>query len=870
MKNIIITIALLFSTTMADSVLLVKKGWQLIGSSTPLADMSKFQSENVEQVWHFDAQTQQWLGYSPDSTIQAQMTQNSISKLGSLKNWHGFWIKSKNKWALTLPNTPLSSAPSDENSANDTVELKEGWNLISLPVDTVLSANIFEEMTVWKYNPNQEWELFDTEQSTEDFPRLGHIKNSDGIWVKAPRDINISIMNEASKLHNFATTEEMEEYIKEMALLSHRTYCGIEPLYLERSMPLPVAVAIDGGSTEENTVALDDSLSETEDATGTNLQESGVDEADIVKHNGVNIFYKGKQEAQNSHINITTFAELVKGNSNPVETIGFGDNRNISSMYLLNNHLVVLSSTTGNYKDEIAPTRSDADVATPYPDYDIQQILVDIFDVSNINDIKSISSYKIDGYESTSRVIGNNLYLVSSFSPRINISYPKEYIELSSICQEYFDDNNNRYDTGEYDYNRYASCYDIRKDYDNNQYYQEDYENPIVTIQDLLPEIEHEGNRQALINPEKLYVSAKKDQSTSMTTISHITISDGAYRRSNSFMGYSSTQYASTNALYLVSNSYPIYYDFNNYKERSSIYKFALDGQLSYRGIGSVYGHTINQFALSEYQDILRIATTESFSWSSIGINNSIYTLKEQNGLLPIQGILSGLGEEGETIKSVRFMGDKAYLVTFRQTDPLYTIDMSNPEAPKKMGELHIDGYSSYLHPVGEDKLLGIGRDADADGRTKGIKIELFDISDFAHPSSLSSIVLDDNTYSEIEYNHKALAYRNSDNLFAFPYRQYPNHEENEVYFDEESNTATATNTSTQTTDVLIPPREQNYLGIYQVENNALIKYTPISNPNSSGWGNHRGLIFDSNGETYISLFGEGSIVTEKFNKTVE
>jgi uncharacterized secreted protein with C-terminal beta-propeller domain len=284
-----------------------------------------------------------------------------------------------------------------------------------------------------------------------------------------------------------------------------------------------------------------------------------------------------------------------------------------------------------------------------------------------------------------------------------------------------------------------------------------------------------------------------------------------------------------------------VYYDFNNYKERSTIYKFNLDSGLSYRGIGSVYGHAINQFALSEHNDILRIATTEGFSWQRENTNNSIYTLKEQNELLPIQGVLSGLGKEGESIQSVRFMGNRAFIVTFRQTDPFYTIDMSDPTEPKKMGELKVNGYSAYLHPVGENMILGFGRDASSNGEVQGIKIELFDISDFANPSSLDSIILHKNTQSELEYNHKALAYRYSDNLFAFPYYQRGDYGNDY--------------------------KDYNYLGIFQIENDLLKKYTPISNSSNYSWSGSRGLIFDMNNTTYISFFTNDRVITQKLNK---
>ena len=874
MKRILLAMILLFSTSMADSVLLVKKGWQLIGSATPLKDMSKFQSDSVEQVWHFDATTQKWLGYSPDSQTQSKMSAKGISKLHNLENWHGFWVKSKKEWSLTLPNTTLSKAPSDENSSNDIIQLKKGWNLISLPVDAVLSADIFKDMTVWKYNPNREWEIFDKgETPVEDFPKLAHIKNSDGLWVKADKDTDISAMKEASKLHNFKTSTEMEAYIKSTIQIHQRPVCGFEPIFMTRggvvndAVPAPMVTMADSTFENADTGA--------KNASSTNLQEQDVDEADIVKHDGTNIFYTQKENNMDSYrqsyVNITSFAQLAKSKGKPINQISLKNkHQDISSLYLVNKKLIVLSNLNSYTRDEIKEVEGQEILG-----HATQHIVVDIFDVSDIKNIKKVSRHQVDGNMVTSRVVGDNLYLISNFSPRYNISYPKEYVTLSNECKEFFtpkdnDDEDNTPDrpypievtvssseqtppppsepkvspsrkSQPYNPGQYNECYALNHEKDTDKYYRYDYENPIIKIIDLTPNIEGSALvRQELIEPNKFYTSSKQDQNSNMTTISTINISDGAYKNSNSFMGYSSTQYASSKALYLVSNQYPIYYDFNNYKERSSVYKFNLDDTLDYRGIGSVYGKPLNQFALSEHKDILRIATTEGFSWGSRGTNNSIYTLKEDNGLLPIEGVLSGLGKEGETIKSVRFMGDRGYLVTFKQTDPLYTIDMSDPKAPKKMGELEVSGYSAYLHPVGDDKLLGIGRDADSEGRVQGVKIELFDISDFENPSSLDSIILRRDTYSQLERNHKALAYRQSDNLFAFPYRENGDH----------------------TNDY----KNHNYLGVYQIKDDELVTHQRVSSSISS-WGESRGLIFDMHDKTFISFFNNGEITTEKLEE---
>ena len=820
MKKVIIITTLLFSISMADSALLIKKGWQLVGSSTELKDMSKFTTNNVEQVWHFDAQSQKWLGYSPDATIQNKIKAQNISKLQSLKSWHGFWLKSKKDWTLVFKDKTLTTEPK-EKSSHDVIELKKGWNLISLPVDTVLSANIFKGMTSWKYS-NKSWELWD-EAKEEDFPKLGHIKNSDGLWVKADADKNISVVEEASKLHNFTTTEEMEAYIKERATLYSRPSCGIEPFFVGAGVRDAYTTS-DSVAPISNGVASESSSTGVKNSSSTNLQESDVDESDILKHNSKYVFYVGKTNELRNTINISSFEELAKEkNSTVLNKISLTD-RYIDSFYLVKDKLVVLSAIRF-IEDFNSPIKEDT-VRSNFK----EQNIVDIFDVSDIKNVKKIAEYKVDGWLKNSRVIGDNLYLITTFNPEYSITYPKEYLTPSKTCQEYVDGNVNYDEIKEDSVDRYADCYTINSE--DGRYFRFNYDAPNVKVTDLLPEI----NGNTLVTPQRLYASSKQKQATTITTISKFSINSATYLKSTSFIGNSSIEYASSKALYLVSNGYPFYYDFNNYKSRSMIYKFNFDDELTYKAVGSVFGTALNQFALSEYNNILRIATTEGFSWGNSGTKNTLYTLKERDGLLPIEGTLSGLGKEGETVKSVRFMGTKAYLVTFKTTDPLYTIDLSDPKSPKKMGELKVNGYSAYLHPIGEDKLLGIGQDTDEEGGRKGVKIELFDISDFKNPSSLDTITLPINTSSELEYNHKALAYRASDKLFAFPYQQYING--------------------------VVSSFTQNNLGIYQVKESGLKSYEPLTSTNET-WDEHRGLIFDLNGKTYISFFSDDTVLTK-------
>jgi len=163
-----------------------------------------------------------------------------------------------------------------------------------------------------------------------------------------------------------------------------------------------------------------------------------------------------------------------------------------------------------------------------------------------------------------------------------------------------------------------------------------------------------------------------------------------------------------------------------------------------YVATGSVRGHLLNQFSLSEHEGYLRVATTEGSPWGGADeTSESFVTVlaEEGNALQPV-GEVGGLGE-GEQIFAVRFLGDTGYVVTFRQVDPLYTVDLSDPTNPQVVGELKIPGFSSYLHPVGEDHLIGVGTDGDDEGRTEGAVISLFDVSDPADPQRVDKLNLD-------------------------------------------------------------------------------------------------------------------------------
>jgi len=259
-------------------------------------------------------------------------------------------------------------------------------------------------------------------------------------------------------------------------------------------------------------------------------------------------------------------------------------------------------------------------------------------------------------------------------------------------------------------------------------------------------------------------------------------------------VGSGSNVYASKENLYIAQTKYPYYYymENNNTEEKTVIHKFKLDkGNIEYLANGEVKGYILNQFSMDEFDNHFRIATTrgELFGGWVMPLSsgaedtepkseNNIYVLDEN---LDLVGSLEGLAP-GEKIYSVRFMNEKAYVVTFKKIDPLFVIDLSNPENPNVLGKLKIPGYSDYLHPIDDTHLIGIGKEA-VDAETdlveqrnldfawyQGVKIAIFDVSDVENPIELYKVVIGDRgTDSPVLYNHKAFLYDKEKELLVIP-----------------------------------------------------------------------------------------------------
>lgn len=311
------------------------------------------------------------------------------------------------------------------------------------------------------------------------------------------------------------------------------------------------------------------------------------------------------------------------------------------------------------------------------------------------------------------------------------------------------------------------------------------YNAPTPLCKDLVPQYqEDDGNITPIAKCTEIgYIDPI--QAENFITIAAISMSDEDEEvHKETVVGSGQNVYASQQNLYIAQTSWPVYrvlsevtgYD----NQKTTIMKFALDnGKAGYVATGQVKGHILNQFSMDEFEDNFRIATTAGEVWDSEHKStNNVYVLDEDMKTI---GSLEGLAP-GEKIYSVRFMGKRGYVVTFKKVDPLFVIDLSTPSSPNVLGKLKIPGYSDYLHPIDENHIIGIGKDAVGAEQElveqrnldfawyQGIKMAVFDVSDVEHPVEMYKVLIGDRgTDSEALHNHKAFLFDKEKELLVIP-----------------------------------------------------------------------------------------------------
>jgi inhibitor of cysteine peptidase len=279
-----------------------------------------------------------------------------------------------------------------------------------------------------------------------------------------------------------------------------------------------------------------------------------------------------------------------------------------------------------------------------------------------------------------------------------------------------------------------------------------------------LPSI-YSGGKETEIPATDIYYCDVSDYYYMYTTIMAINTQDDNQEPTYEtiLLGASSDLYVSLNNIYLT---FPVWgRDVGDFG-KSSIHRIHIEGdEIEYVASGEVPGMVLNQFSMDEYGGFFRVATTTREGTP----RNHIYVL---DMALNITGSLTDLAP-GETIYSARFMGERGYLVTFKQVDPLFVIDLSDPSYPKELGYLKVTGYSDYLHPYDENHIIGIGKETTDAGEFawyQGVKISLFDVTDVSNPREISKLEIGDRgTDSPVLWDHKAFLFDKLRNLLVMP-----------------------------------------------------------------------------------------------------
>ena len=450
----------------------------------------------------------------------------------------------------------------------------------------------------------------------------------------------------------------------------------------------------------------------------TNTQVQNVDESDTVKVDDRYIYYVSDQkiviiDAENPE-NSSKIAEISYEEFNPRE------------IYVKNNKLIVIGNEIENYNETFKV--STENIAT----YDIAKISdlktgMILYDISNIKEPKEIRRVMIQGSYISSRMIENNIYFVAN-----------QYLYTSQIAR---------------------------------------YELKDLNEEDYKPKYQ-----DTAINQEEKYIDYNRiycldGQDASYLMLAGLNIENDEEADIKTFLGAGQYVYASEKNMYIAINKQKYGKGYELLGGTTHILKFELeDGKFTFKSEADIEGQVNNQFSMDENGENFRIATTSGNIWNITNdTKNNLYVLNDK---LEEIGKITGFAPN-EKIYSVRYVGDKAYIVTFKQTDPLFVIDLSNPTNPQILGELKLPGYSTYLHPYDETHIIGFGYETKENGTrvtTEGLKMVMFDISDFTNPQVLFKVNIGDRyTSSELLYNHKALLYSKEKNIIAFPLNSYSN-----------------------------------------------------------------------------------------------
>ncbi len=514
--------------------------------------------------------------------------------------------------------------------------------------------------------------------------------------------------------------------------------------------------AIDEKATESTAPAAEPA-GDSGDYSRTNVQVDGVDEADYAKTDGRFVYQLSGSRVLISDISNPSAPKLAS-----ILEYGPEEGFTPQELYVDDKRLIVIGynnvyfaySTSAIQSDESSV--SDAKRGIVPPQQVRSTVQTKVYELSAAGEPKLVRETSLEGSYISSRKIDSALYVITN---KYNYSYyPMAKPEL---------------DEAESDSSSGSSSSISNSSVSSTDVSSSPYE-PLFSDSSTpgTP-----GSMKKLALDQIRYFPNSPDSSTLLIGAIDLDRPNQEMQVS-AYLGSGQTIYASAKHLYVAIAKYLPEGD--QYRQVTQIYKFRLDqGSIVYVGEGSVPGTVLNQYAMDEHEGYFRIATTNNDMRANGATmsSNNLYVLDEK---MTTVGTLENLAP-GERIYSTRFMGGRAYMVTFRNVDPLFAIDLRNPLKPVVLGQLKIPGYSDYLHPYDDNHIIGFGKEtvevpvkgAGADETMafyQGMKIALFDVSDVSRPKEkFKEIIGDRGTGSELLYNPKALLFSKSKGLLAFP-----------------------------------------------------------------------------------------------------
>ena len=631
---------------------------------------------------------------------------------------------------------------------------------------------------------------------------IGNVRDEINVTV-LPEDWKTKTQRTISQpqLVQFDSCDNMEYSLKASIAEEYRTELlqAVEEMYywgggwLEDGMV--AEASMDGDTATSNVAKSQPTRTEGEDFSGTNNQEQGVDEADFIKTDGYYIYVL--QGSSLSIMEIPEFGEIEFASNSSIEGSPI-------SMMLQDDRLIVLSSYNPwsiNSEDDLYEYLR---WGGEYSQWRVNSLTkYTTFDISNRSSPEIIQELYLEGYNVDAREIDGSIRAITH--SWLNIPGLSNWLNMPSAYYELQWDDPER------------KTYREMIAYETIQANDEVLE--AIALEDLVPKIyqrvggeivEHDMRSESCEN----FAQPMDGFSRGFTNILSLDLFSPTFDfESDHLLSNHPLVYASKDALVLTENSWDWWWFWgqDDVDEMTNIHTFdiSVPGVTTYTGSGRIDGQILNQFCISEHEGVLQIATTvgqwnrwwmedpEPMSSSIVTLVRGVNPETDQQVLLEY-GRLDGIAED-ERIWSARFVEDRAYLVTFEQIDPLWTIDLSDPATPTILGELEVPGVSTYIHPLHDGMLLTIGMGpAGEDGLGldwSSTRLSTFNISDVTQPAVADTLMLspvndpEDNrwtwSYSEAKYEHKAFQYWGPKEMLAVPlstYRYIESHDEDIGY----------------------------------------------------------------------------------------